>query len=108
MNPREFADITLNEARAYAAGMGYQFGPGAASFVESQLLQAGREAENDPPAEQQRKLLEAHRAARILINSMIAQVDQIAGYRASEPGKIGEQTLGGALNSGICPLWPFC
>jgi hypothetical protein len=108
MNQREFADIVLNDARAYAAGMGYQFGPGADTFVESQLLQAGRETENAPPAEQQRKLDEARRAARILINSMIAQIDQIAGYRAMNPGKIGEETRDAALSSGICPLWPFC
>jgi len=108
MNQREFADIVLNDARAYAAGMGYQFGPGADSFVEGHLLQAGSEVENAPSADQQQKLSEAQRAARILINSMIVQVDQIAGYRAMSPGKIGEDTLAGALNSGICPLWPFC
>jgi hypothetical protein len=34
MDQRKFADIVLNDARAYAARMGYQFGPGADSFVE--------------------------------------------------------------------------
>ena len=108
MNQREFADLVLNDARAYGASLGYHFGPGADSFVESRLLQAGSEAENAPPAEQQRRVIEAQRAARVLINSMIVQVDQIAGYRAMSPGKIGEETLGRALNRGICPLWPFC
>lgn len=108
MNQREFADAVLSDARAYAAGIGYQFGPGADSFVESKMLQVGSTAASAPPARQTEMLTDAKRAARILINSMIAQVDQIGGYRSVNPGKIGEETLGRALSSGICPLWPFC
>src|SRR3954464_14590492 len=104
MNQREFADAVLSDARAYAAGIGYQFGPGADSFVEGKLLEAGGAVDGASPDEQARRLDDARRAARILINSMIAQVDQIAGYRAAHPGAIGEDTLGRALSSGICPL----
>ena len=108
MNQREFADAVLNDARAYAASLGYQFGQGADSFVEGQLLQAGAQVESAPAGEQAQKLVDAKRSARILIHSMIAQVDTIPGYRAKHPGEIGEDTLGASLTSGICPLWPFC
>jgi hypothetical protein len=108
MNPQEFADFVLNDARAYGASLGYHFGPGADSFFEGKLLEAGATAASAQPSDQPKMLHDAKRAARLLIHSMIVQVDQIAGYRAAHPGAIGEDTLARALNSGICPLWPFC
>lgn len=103
----QFIEANLHLAARLAAAHGARLGQGADAFIESRVRAVAEDYARVPPDQQAKMLADLDMAMRKLIDAMAASVDRIPGYRAANPGVIGEQTLGLAMNS-LCPIWPFC
>ena len=101
------AATILKFVKAYAAGKGFRFGPGAEDYMRQHATNAGRQIDALPKSKQAAKLKKAEDNFATLIDEMIKEASTIPGYEDANPGSIGERTLSNALST-LCPLWPFC
>lgn len=97
----------LDSAKAYAAGKGYRFGPGADNYMRQHATNAGTQIDALPKSKQTLKLKKAVNNFATLVDEMIKEAHTIPGYENAHPGSIGEDTLTKALLT-LCPLGPFC
>jgi hypothetical protein len=94
-------------AESYAASRGYLLGPGARGMLFDHARDAAIEIEASPLSQQPDKIETAKLNFQKLIDQMIVESWIITSYKQTNPGMIGEYTLGKAL-AALCPLWPFC
>lgn len=92
---------------SYLSVRGYRLGSGADYDFRDAIRRAAEDIEKLPESVQRARVDQANRAFKTLIDAMIIESREIAGYQDRNFRVIGEQTLMEALRK-LCPLWPFC
>ena len=107
MNRDDLTKNLIAAAEQRASTHGMRLGPGADNDIRRFATTGASQmfAAHTPPEPQ--KIEEAKAAFERLIDEMVLAASEIPGYRAAQPGIIGEQTLARAL-SRLCPLFPIC
>jgi hypothetical protein len=102
----------VSYAHWYAGSRGFRIGDGASGAIEGMADYAiteifGPTLPDTPTPQQLAQLGQAEGALKVLIDTMIEGSGQIAGYSATHPNVIGEDTFAYA-QSKLCPLFPIC
>ncbi|MES2033159.1 MAG: hypothetical protein V4466_03190 [Pseudomonadota bacterium] len=106
--PTPIADTLFLAAFEQARAAGYRLGDGAEHQFRYAADQAAAQIEAAGSEEAAGAMLEhARRSFATMIATMIEGAETIEGYRAAQPGTIGEVTFTHAMGK-LCPLWPFC
>lgn len=112
MNRLETEQLLYNAAAAQAIAHGFRLGDGADQQIHRYAATTAQEIDALPGDEASRheKLVDAVRAFRLLVDTMISVRKDAYRGQASllADNVIGEQTLSMSLGK-FCPgFWPFC